>query len=391
MTYTATELARNAISAYETLKGFTATQKIIAGPIHSEARLRFKSPNKVTVEYKSYQNPLVDFEEELAGGAEFLADELIGMQLIHNGVETWLHDGKNDVAICKSGRVLYAPLPGTTVIAEFGFLAALTHDFLLRDEGEEEIEGRKAQRLGLKPKVSHRSSLLKEEVFPVEKASLALDAETFFPLRITYVPSHPSTLSYLLGPGTSITIEYLDVRLGEIDEKAFSFDPPEGTRVFREQIVPGEALNETLPFIVPLGKLEEEAELKLYGKQATVTINEAKDRAYALLAFAPSEDRDDEDSYALSLRVGNYLSLNMNRRRATLSEHGEKILLEGVSAHLFDRGKKLKEKIPQAPERSILEIGWEDGGVFWFILAENLERDRLVEIAEILARPGSKG
>jgi len=384
--HTTTELARNAMSAYAALEGFTATQKITAGPIHAEARIRFQKPNKVTVEYRDYQNPLADLEEELAGGAEFLADELTGMQLICDGRGTWLYDAKNDIAIHKSGRALYAPLPGTTVIAEFGFLETLAHDFLLRDEGEEEFEGRKAQRVGLKPKVSHRSSLLKEEVFPVKKASLVLDAETFFPLKITYVPSYPSTLSYLLGSGTSVAIEYNDVRLGETDEKLFSFTPPEGTRVFREQLVPSEALDETLPFRIPLDKLEEQAKLRLYGNRATVAVNKAKDRAYALLALVPSEEKaDDEDSYALSLRVGNYLSLNMNRRRAALSEHGEEITLEGLSAHFLDRGEVLKQKIPQAPERSVLEIGWEREGVHWFLLGENLPKELLLEIAKILA------
>lgn len=386
MAYTTTELARNAMSAYAALKGFTATQKIAAGPIRAEARVRFQKPNKVTVEYRDYQNPLADLEEELAGGAEFLSDELIGMQLSYDGHGTWLYDAKNDVAIHKSGRVLYAPLPGTNVLAEIGFLETLTHDFLLRDEGEEEIKGRKAQRLGLKPRVPHRSSLLKEEVFPVKKASLVLDAETFFPLKITYVPSYPSTLSYLLGSGTSAAIEYNDVHLGETDEKLFSFTPPEGTRVFREQVVPREGLNEMLPFSVPLDRLEEQAKLKLYGNRATVTVNEVKDRAYALLVLVPSEEKaDDGDSYALSLRVGNYLSLNMNRRRAALSEHGEEVSLEGLSARLFDRGEVLKEKVPQAPERPVVEIGWEREGVHWFLLGENLPKGLLLEIAKIIA------
>ena len=386
MTHTPTELARNAMSAYASLKEFTATQKIAAGPICAEARVRFQRPNKVTVEYRDYQNPLVEFEEELAGGAEFLTDELIGMSLIYDGHVTWLHDVKNDVAICKPGRALYAPLPGTMVIAELGFLEALTHDFLLRDEGEEEIGGRKGRRLGLKPKVAHRSSLLKEEVFPVKRASLVLDAETFFPLKITFAPIHPSTLSYLLGPKTAVEIEYTDVRLGEVKEKVFAFTPPEGTRVFREQTVSGETLNETLPFRIPLDKLEEQAKLRLYGNRATVTVSEVQDRAYALLGLVPSGDKtDDEDSYALSLRVGNYLSLNMNRRRAALSEQGEEITLEGFSARLHDRGKVLKEKVPQAPERSVLEIGWEREGVHWFLLGENLQKELLIEIAKILA------
>ena len=388
MAHTPTELARKAMSAYAALEGFIATQKITAGPIRAEARIRFQRPNKITVEYRDYQNPLTDLEEELSGGAEFLADELIGMSLIYDGRVTWLQDVKNEVAVCKPGRALYAPLPATTVIAELDFLEALTHDFLLRDEGEEEIGGRKGRRLGLKPKVAHRSSLLKEEVFPVSKASLVLDAETFFPLKITFAPSRPSALSYLLGPKTAVEIEYSDVRPGGVEEEVFSFTPSEGTRVFRERVVPRDELDESLPFRILLDRLEEQAKLRLYGDRATVTVNEAKDRAYALLALVPSEDKaDDEDSYALSLRGGNYLSLNMNRRRAALAEHGEELALEELSARLLDRGKALKEKVPQAPERSVLEIGWECEGVHWFLLGENLPKELLIEIAEILANP----
>jgi outer membrane lipoprotein-sorting protein len=393
VTLSVSELSRKTMSAYETLAGFAATQTITAGSISAEARVRFRKPNKITAEYRSYKNPLAEFEEELAGGAEFVAQELIGMHLVYDGQGTWLHDAKNDVATCKLGRALYAPFPETSVLAEIGFLGSLTRDFLLRDEGEETCAGRSAHCLGLRPKVQYRSYLLKQEVFPIKEASLTIDKETFFPLKIVFTPIHPSTLSYLLGSSIAITIEYTDLRLEPPEEKMFSFTPAQGTRVFREEIVSREALNETLPFHLPLSELEAQAKVQLYGDRATVTINEEKDRAYAFFTFVPAEGAGsiEADSYALSLWVGNYLSLNMNRRRATLSERGERIPLEGVSARLVDRGKMLKEKVPQAPERSILEIGWENRGVFWFILAENLEGDRLVEIAKILARSEAKG
>ena len=87
MGQTMRELARQAMSAYDALESFEATQKISAGPIHAEARIRFKKPDKITVEYRSYQNPVSDFEERFTGAVEFVADELVGMQLIYDGKE----------------------------------------------------------------------------------------------------------------------------------------------------------------------------------------------------------------------------------------------------------------------------------------------------------------
>ena len=139
MGQTVRELARRAVSAYDALESFEATQKIGAGPIHAEARVRFKKPDRITVEYRSYQNPISEFEERFAGAAELVADELVGMQLVYDGQGTWLYAAKSDVALYKLGRTLYSPLPWTSALAEIGFLRDLTRDFLLRDEGEETV------------------------------------------------------------------------------------------------------------------------------------------------------------------------------------------------------------------------------------------------------------
>ncbi len=386
------ELARAAMAAYERLESFEATQKISAGPIHAEARVRFRKPDKITVEYRSYQDPLVEFEERFTGGVEFVADELVGMQLIYDGCGTWLYEAKNDIAFYRPGRTLYSPLPGTNSLGEIGFLRDLTRDFLLRDAGQESIGGQTVHRLGIKPKAQHRSLLLKEEAFPLKKATLALDAETSFPLRITYTPAGPSTLSLLVGSSTSVTIEYSDLILDKVNEERFTFTPPEGARVFREERTPKDALEETLPFSVPLQVLEEDVGYALYGDRATVTINDEKDRAYALLTLVPSEEGDsgERTRHVLTLRVGNYLSRNMSRRRAMLSDQGEEIAIDEVSARFLDRGALVKDQLPTEAARQIIEVGWEKDGVYWFLLGEELGKDALIELATTLVQAQSK-
>ncbi|MFQ6117512.1 MAG: outer membrane lipoprotein carrier protein LolA [Candidatus Bipolaricaulia bacterium] len=391
MSQSAIELARAAMSAYEKLESFEATQRISAGPINAEARVRFKKPGKITAEYRSYQDPLSEFEEKLTGGPEFAADDLIGMQIVCDGRGTWLHDSGSNAATHKPGRALYTPLPGADVLAEIGFLRDLTRDFLLRDEGEETIAGRAARRLGLKPKAQHRSLLLKEEVFPVEKATLALDSETHFPLRITYIPSRGSALSYVVGPSTTIVIEYESVRLNDVDEQLFVFTPPDGALIFREETAARDVLENKLPFDLHLDVLQE-CGYKLYGDRATLTIGEEKGRAYTLLTLVPRQQTGEGEpaTHLLSLRVGNYLSPNMSRRRAFLAERGERISLDDISARFLDRGALVKDQLPEAAGRKILEVGWEHDGVWWFLLGEELDKEALVELAKALARPGQK-
>lgn len=388
MAQSAIEIARAATAAYRTLEGFEATQTLSAGSIRAEARVRYRRPGKITAEYHTYQDPLGEFEERLTGAPEFVSDELIGMQLVYDGYGTWLYDPRSNVALHKSGRALYAPLHGMHVLAELGFLRDLTHDFLLRDEGEETIAGRPTRRLGLKPKAPHRTFLLKEELFPVQRATVAFDAETSFPLRITYTPSHDSVLYYLVGPSTPITVEYADVRIGEVADERFSFTPPEETRVFREEQLLRDALTERLPFAVPLEALERRG-VTFYGDRAVVTLDEAAERGYALFTLVPPKSEgEDPGPQVLSLRVGNYLSRNMSRRRATLAEHGESLELGGLKARFLDRSARIKDDLPEIAERRVMEVAWEDGGVFGFLLGEGLTKEALLELAGLLAQSG---
>jgi len=380
------ELARAAMAVHESLESFSATQRITAGAINAEAKIRYKRPGRVTVEYRSYQDPLSEFEERLFGGAEFVADELMTMQLIYDGRDTWLNDTRQNVALHKQGKILYSPLRGINTIAELGFLNDLIRDFLIRKEGKEKIDGRAVQQLGLKPKVRYRSLLLKEETFPISHATIALDAETSFPLKITYTPTRHSSAYYLLGASTPITVEYKNPRLNKVKDEVFSFVPPEGTRVFYEQEVGRDELTDRLPFVLPLEKLEQEKYVLPEGK-AQITVNADQDRAYTLISLLPGEKHEDPDEKSaslLSLRVGNYMSLNMSRRRALLSEKGEQLVLGDITGRFLDRGSLVKDRLPNGAERNILEIGWEKDTVYWFLLSDGLSREALVELAKTL-------
>jgi len=386
MSESAVELARAAMLAYEELDSFEVTQKISAGKISAEAHIRYKKPGKMTVEYRAYQDPLSEFEEKLAGGVEFVGSELLGMLLIYDGHRTWIYDAGNNVALHKPGKKLYSPLRGSSSLGEIGFLHGLTRDFLLRDEKTQAIAGRNAHYIGLKPKVSHRSFLLKEESFPIKRATLALDAETSFPLRISYYPTERSPMAYLVAPGTPIVIEYVNPQLDKVDDQRFSFVPPEGTRVFHEQVVENDKLGELLPFDLPSEALEGGEKYEPYSDKVMLTVNEEKDRGYALWTLVPRQENEEKKrgSGVLSLCVGNYLSRNMNRRRAFLSEQGEKLTLGKVTAQFLDRGALVKDQLPAEMKREIMELGWKKGEMYWFLLAEELDKESLMKYAEAL-------
>ena len=386
MTQTAVERARSAVAAYEKLQSFEATQRLTAGPIGASARVRFRRPDRVALDYSSYKDPLTEFEESLTGGPEYAPDEIVGTQLCYDGQGTWLFEARQETATYKRGRVVFAPLAGASVFGELGFLHELTRDFLLRDEGEETLGGRPTYRIGVKPKARYRSLLLKEEVFPIERATIAFDAEHSFPLRIAFFPHRLSPLFSLVGPSRPVEIEYSDVRLGHLSDGDFAFSPPAGARVFREEVVAEEELPGRLPFRLHADALEA-MEVELFGKQALVTESEAKDRAYAQLTLVSRESgsRDEEARRSLSLRVGNYLSHNMGRRRALLSEHGDAVSLGKIPAQFVDRSALVNEQLPEAVDRQILEIGWEQNGVYWFLLGEGFTRQALLDAAQTLA------
>ncbi|MEA3238325.1 MAG: hypothetical protein U9Q94_00855 [Candidatus Bipolaricaulota bacterium] len=381
------ELAHAAMKACEDLEGFSATETINAGSIRAEGRIRYRRPGKITLEYRTYEDPLAEFEEKLAG-SEFIPGELLKMQIVHDGRETWLHDIKRNVAFRKLGRRLYSPLRFPDGIAEIDLMCHLTHDFLLRNEGEEEINGKKTRKIGLKPKTQERMSLFKDEIFSIKKAILSIDAETLFPMRIVFYSSQRSPLYYIAGPSTAITINYKDVLLTVPDDAFFSFTPSEETRVFREEEVSEKDLADRLPFALPLDQITKRGYV-LNDRRGTITTNEAADRAYALLSYAEKKS-DNKRTSGLSLRVGNYLSPDMNRRRALLADSGEEIDLGGTEGRIIDRSALLKDEIPESVRRSLIELGWQQDEVYWFLLGEGVQKDDLVSIASAIANSGNE-
>jgi len=375
------------MKACEDLEGFSATETINAGSIRAEGRIRYLRPGKITLEYRTYEDPLSDFEEKLAG-SEFIPSELLGMQIIHDGNGSWLHDVKRNVAIKKLGRRLYSPLRLPDGIAEIDFMCDLTHDFLLRDEGQEEINGRKTRKIGLKPKTAERMSLFKDELFPLKRATLSIDMETLFPLRIVFYASQRSPLYYVAGPSTPITIEYKDLLFTVPSDDLFSFTPSEETRVFSEEEVRKDDLVDKLPFALPLDRITKH-EYALHSDRAVITANRDRDRAYAVLSFERKRG-DGKQTTGLSLRVGNYLSPDMNRRRALLADNGEEIDLGEARGRIIDRESLLKDEIPESVRRSLIELGWQQDEVYWFLLGEGVEKDALVSIASALSSLGEE-
>ena len=91
--------ARAVAEAARDLSGFEATQTVEAGPIRVVARIRHHRPEVLTVEYRSYANPLLDLEERLTGDVDYSADELIGLSLHYDGRQTWCHDASTGVCV----------------------------------------------------------------------------------------------------------------------------------------------------------------------------------------------------------------------------------------------------------------------------------------------------
>lgn len=376
------EFAKKAMNAYQKLDSFKARQTVTSGQIYVKAQVCFKKPSKVSLEYQRYQDPMLDLEEEVTGGPEFVTQDLIAMRIIFNGKNTWFYHRESDLAVERWGRVLPSPLGQIEVMAQIGFLTNLISDYLLRGEGQGTVNNREVIKLGIKPKARSRSLFLKEEIFDFDRASLALDAETWFPLKIT------SYSSYRNG---QITVEYQDVELNEIQNEAFDFEPSEGTKVFQEKIFKFEELGDQLPFEVDTSKLDSHNEYQLASENISVIMNKEGDRAYTTLNFYHAPNREEKNKFGLNLphgyqlKIGNYLSKNMNRRKQFLSEKGEEVSLEGIKVTLTNRGQMVKDRLPHIDQLEIYEIGWEKEGVFYFLLGQGIKQDELVSIAQNIA------
>ncbi|MEN6368134.1 MAG: hypothetical protein ABFD77_00350, partial [Thermotogota bacterium] len=247
--------ARSVSERFRDLAAFEATETVQAGPIEATARVRFRRPDRVVVEYSAYKNPIADADELLGGDVEFASDDLLAMTLTYDGAHTWHVSARSGAPLKRIGRTLYEPLPGYDALAELGFLADLTHDFLIRDEGTTNELGRPTLGLGLKPKRTRENLLLKSVSYPFERAILDVDVESLFPARIRFRPPVRSTLASILEPDSWVTIRYTNPRLGELSPDAFAPAPPSDARLLEEILVRTTDLPSLLPVPVRLDAL----------------------------------------------------------------------------------------------------------------------------------------
>lgn len=380
MTHPAAELARAAADSFRDLAGFEATQTIHAGPINVSARIRSRRPDCCSAEFTAYTSPLLDAEDRLAHGVEFLPEELVGMTLVHDGRRSIAIDPKTETALLREGRFLAEPLPGFQAIGELGFLETLTRDFLLRDDGTETINGCSAHRIGLRPKYLYRSQLLRSVSLPVRRAALALDAETRFPLQIQFFPSRGTVLASLTPPNEPITVTYERVRLEPPEPDVFDLEPLEGSRRFTEELLAMDELADRLSFPCDLESVTRRGFRPADGR-VHLLAEENANRSYITVTLLPETGRTEEA--VLTLRVGNYLSRTMGRRKARLSEEGRDTSFDEQTGRILDRADELPDN---EAKRSMYDLFWQRDDVYWFLSTDGLAEEEAIEIASELAK-----
>lgn len=378
--------ARAVAEACRRLSGFEATQTVEAGPIRITARIRFHRPGKLAVEHSSFVNPLVDLEERLTGDVEYTADEIVGLSLHFDGERTWVNDAASGVCVVKRSRSLFEPLPEIALFGEIGYLRDLPHDYLVRELESETVDGRDARVLSLKPKHLHRTHAFKTVAFLARRATVAFDAETLFPLRLTFSPAAAFSARQLVGPNGTVTVRYAGVRLNSDELPLFS--PPEGMRVFQEEWLDVEDLCARLPFRLPLDSFRESG-YEAIDQRGLLAEDAEHDRAYSVVTFIPRGQDDQGRARYVTLRAGNYLSRNMARRRLTAAETGEEATIADHAARFLDRRPLWEEHasdIDSSP--APCELSWERDGIFWFLTAVNGDRSELSRLAADLIAGG---
>ena len=378
-----TVLARAASEAARARVAFEARQTIRAGKIEAVARVRSLAPDRVVVDYDAYANPLAELDDLWGGNAELAGSDLVGSSLLYDGRATWFVNPKTATALHASGRLLYEPLPGYDALGETRFLDDLARDFLLRDGGQGIQGARPTRIIGLKPKRQRVASLFRVATYPFERAEVALDAETFFPLRIAFIPPPGLSLSSFLGSDSWITIEYTDVRELDLDESAFTPTLPAGTRIFEETLVDESELEAALPFSLSVDTLRQRG-YTLADHSVRLALDATRERGYATL-FCLRADENNEITSAVVVRVGNYVSRLMARRRTMVGEHGESVDLGGQPARYLDRRLLWKEGPPDIEMPVLADLVWERDGVFWVLTSERLAKEDLLELARTLS------
>ncbi|MFC2082797.1 hypothetical protein ACFLSG_02010 [Candidatus Bipolaricaulota bacterium] len=386
MTPSVGEFARLASVSSREREGFEATQVIESSGLRIEALVRRSGLRSMHVEYKVYQNPWTELEEALSGHVEFVGDDLCGFGLHCDGQATWVYDPSANTAIKKHGCQLFEPIPGIAALGELAFLDTLTQDFLLRDLGEDHIDERDVRRIGLKPKQTYRSHLLSAKTFPIRSATIALDAETYFPMLISFVPSAESPASSIAGINSPIRISYKDVQVLDNASSLHPFLPPADARVFEETRAKVSDLDDLAPFAIQLNPLLDR-EFGSGDSPALLTIDATNERAFVTTHLTRASESSEEESppARLTLCVGNYVSRNMARRRATFSEFGSSASRDSTSVALLDRTQLWEQRLPGIDtQHAPVEAFFEKDSVFWFLSGTGMELDMLETLAEEL-------
>ena len=370
---------RDVADAQRSRRGFRATQVVAAGPIEVEALVRVHG-RSISVDYRRYVSPLLDLEARLTGNVEYDAVELLGVSLHLDRGGTWIQDSAGNTATLKPYRALMEPLPGAAVLGDLDFLRDLPHDFLLREESEETIGDRVARVIGLKPRTGLNPSLLRTVSFPLQRASVAFDTETLFPLRIRAFPAPGTSLHALVGAGGTIEILYQDVAEASEDEPP-AFSPPEDAHVFREETLPIDELVARAPFAIPLELYR--SSTFAASERGTLTIDDTGERAHGTLLLEGTSKPDTTERSLLTLRFGNYLARDMARRNVALSEEGRPLEIAGRAAKLLDRRTLWEAGVPGADTaHAPIEIAWQQDGVYWFAIGHRLNEETFLELVE---------
>ncbi len=380
------EFARLASTTSKERAGFKSTQVIESNGLRVEAVVRRLGSRSIHVEYRTYQSPWTELEEALSGQIEFVGDELCGFTFNCEGNATWIYDPSTDTVIRKIGSQLFEPIPGLATLGELSFLGTLTQDFLLRDLGKESIDNRVIRRIALKPKQAYRSQLLSSVAFPIRKATIDFDSQTFFPVRISFVPSPGSPAASIVGPNATIHISYKDVVILEDTDSSNPFAPPPDARVFEESRTSVEDLADLLPFSAPLAALSNHG-FEAVGKAALLTIDAENGRAYATSQFSSANTTSQEAtaSSRLTLTFGNYVSRNMARRRATFSEMGKPASEESPPLQLLNRRELWEQRFPGIDTQyAPVDAFFEKDGVFWFLSGTGMGLDSMETLARDL-------
>ncbi|MFP4136686.1 MAG: LolA family protein [Candidatus Acetothermia bacterium] len=375
--------AQLAGNRFEELASFEADQEITAGSLRIKGHVKFRKPRSIVVDYDEYENPFEEFETQVSGGPEFSGDDLTNARAVFDGRSTWIHLVNKDTAYKKQGKQLGSPFTGVELFGQLGFLPDLVSDFLLKDEGEGEVNGRPVNRIGIKPKTDRRSLFLKDEVFNLDRAELAIDEELGLPLKITYYPGQEEQIRFPASQGGPVFVEYSDYEVDGLSDRDFSFDPSKMDKAFEENLVDEDEFSDEFPLDLPLAEIKNKG-YELAGDRLSTHLSRDGGRAFATLVFVKADEGRSEATSSLKLLTGNYLSREMSRHRSFLSENGEEIEREGISGRLVNRGEMVEDRLPEEFRQEIYEVGWQEEEAFYYLLGQGVGKEELLDLAEDL-------